>query len=87
MPASDFSGGTPYCTQLGPVGRPDATELNKEISTFIPLIVKLIEDGKVVPSEYVVIGEPGFDSVIEAWDYQSKGKGGNKKVMAKLQDV
>jgi len=87
MPASDFSGATPSPVKLGPIGRADATELNKEISSYIPLIVKLMEDGKVVPSEYEVIGKTGFDSVIEAWAYQSAGKGGNKKVVVKLQDA
>jgi hypothetical protein len=87
MAAEDFSGGKISPVKLGPIGRDGATELDEEISSFIPLIVKLIEDGKVVPSEYEVIGETGFDSVDEAWQYQMKGSGGSNKVLAKLQDV
>jgi len=87
MPEEDFSGGMVYPCKLGPIGRVEAPELNKDIESFIPLIVKLIEDGKVVPSEYEVIGKPGFESVIEAWAYQQKGAAGSSKVLAKLQDV
>jgi hypothetical protein len=87
MSADDFSGGKVYPTQLGPIGRAEATELNKEIASYIPVIVKLMEDGKVVPSEYEIIGKPGFESVIEAWAYQAKGSGGSTKVLAKLQDA
>jgi hypothetical protein len=87
LPAEEFSGGKPYPVKLGPIGRAEATELDKELSSFIPLIVKLIEDGKVVPSEYEVIGKPGFESVDEAWQYQMKGSGGSNKVLVKLQDA
>jgi hypothetical protein len=86
MPASDFSGGSPYPVKLGPIGRAEATTLNAEISAFIPLIVSLIESGKAVPADYEVIGETGFESAIEAYAYQGAGKGGNKKVVVKLQD-
>jgi hypothetical protein len=86
IPASDFSGGTPYIIKLGPIGRPEATALNAELSSFIPLMYSLIESGKVVPSEYDLVGNTGFESVIEAYAYQNAGKGGNKKVVVKLQD-
>lgn len=86
MPEEEFSGGKHYATQLGPIGRADAIGLNQQIETFIPLIVKLIEDGKVVPSEYEIIGKTGFESVLEAWAYQQKGAGGAKKVLVHLQD-
>jgi hypothetical protein len=86
MPASEFSGVEPSIVKLGPVGRPEATELNAQISAFIPLIVSLVESGKVVPAEYEIIGSTGFESVLEAYAYQGAGKGGNKKVLVKLQD-
>jgi len=85
MPSSSFSGGAIYPIKLGHIGRPGATELNAKISLFIPLIHSLIESGKVVPSEYEVIGKTGFESAIEAYAYQGAGKGGNKKVLVKLQ--
>lgn len=87
MPEDEFSGGKHYATKLGPIGRAGADELNKEIEAFIPLIVKLIEDGKVVPSEYEIIGKAGFESVPEAWAYQQRGAGGAKKVLVHLQDA
>lgn len=87
LPATGFSGATPYQVKLGPIGREEATQLNKEIESFIPLFVKLIEDGKVVPNDYEVVGEPGFESVIEAYEYQKAGKGGSNKVLVKLQEA
>jgi hypothetical protein len=86
MAASDFSGVEPYIVKLGPIGRPEATELDAQISAFIPLIISLIESGKAVPAEYEIIGQTGFESVIEAYTYQGAGKGGNKKVLVKLQE-
>jgi len=87
MPASSFSGGTPYGIEMGTIGRPDSPQLNATMSSFIPLIHSLMESGKVVPSEYVIIGEgKGIESAMEAYAFQQAGKGGNKKVLAKLQD-
>ncbi|KAF2418902.1 GroES-like protein [Tothia fuscella] len=86
QPESDFSGGKHYATKLGPIGRDGADELNGQISRFIPIIVKLMENGKVVPAEYEVIGETGFESALEAFAYQQKGSGGSKKVLVKLQE-
>lgn len=66
------------------VGRPDATQLNADLENFIPVIQQLIEDGKVVPNEYDLVGKGGFNSVLEAYDYQQKVKGA--KVVVKIQD-
>jgi NADPH:quinone reductase-like Zn-dependent oxidoreductase len=82
-----FEGGKTTCIEFGPVGRPDATDLNKMIEEYIPVLTKLIEDGKVLPSEYEAIGEGGFESAAEAYKYQQSGKGGNKKVVVKIQDA
>jgi len=86
MTAAEFGGATPYPVQLGPIGRADATDLNKDLSSYIPLIYNLVESGKIVPAEYEVIGSTGFESVPEAWKYQGSGKAGNKKVLVKLQE-
>lgn len=83
---SDFSGGKTTCIEFGPVGRPEATELNKTLEEYIPVLTKLIEEGKVLPSAYEVVGEGGFESAIEAYKYQQSGKAGNKKVIVKIQD-
>jgi len=86
LPVEEFSGASISPVQLGPVGRPEATGLNANLSSFIPVMVSLIESGKVVPAEYEIIGSTGFESVLEAYAYQGAGKGGNKKVLVKLQD-
>jgi len=83
---SDFNGAMIYRIAFGPVGKPDAAQLNHDIASYIPLIVKLIEDGKVLVSEYEVVGQ-GFDEVDKAWQYQKSGKAGNKKVLVQLQEA
>lgn len=50
------------------------------------MIVGLVESGKIVPNEYELVGQMGFDSAIEAYDYQRKGAAGSKKVVVKLQE-
>ncbi|OCK83204.1 GroES-like protein [Lepidopterella palustris CBS 459.81] len=87
MPETDFEGGIPYQIKLGSIGQPDAAELNQNINSFISLIVGLVEAGKIVPSDYDIVGSGGFQGVAEAWKYQQEGKGGSKKVLVKLQDV
>lgn len=71
---------------LGSVGNPSAQQLNNAISSYIPLIVKLIEDGKVQVSEYEIAGQ-GFEEVEKAWEYQKSGKAGSKKVLIHLQEA
>lgn len=83
---SDFAGGKTYCIELGEIGRPEAPQLKADIARFIPLIVALVEKGLVVPNLYDVVGSVGFESAIEALEYQKKGAGGSNKVLAKLQD-
>jgi len=71
---------------LGPVGNPASVQLNNAISSYIPLIVRLIEDGKVQVSEYEIVGQ-GFEAVDHAWQYQKSGKAGGKKVLLQLQEA
>lgn len=86
MEDSSFHGAVVHHIALGPIGRPEATKLDAEIEASIPLMVKLIEDGKVKVSDYEIKGH-GFDEVASAWEYQSSGKAGNKKVLVKLGDA
>jgi NADPH:quinone reductase-like Zn-dependent oxidoreductase len=81
----DFEGGKTYSVELGPVGRPDAVELNKLIAKYIPVITGLVEKGKLLPQDYEVVGE-GFEDAIKAYHYQLAGKGGSKKIVVKIQD-
>ena len=82
----DFEGGKTHLIKLGMVGRPEGQELNAQIASFIPLIVGLIEQDKMAPSAYDIVGEGGFEDVLEAYKYQQKGAGGSNKVVVKIQD-
>jgi NADPH:quinone reductase-like Zn-dependent oxidoreductase len=82
----DFEGGKTYLVRLGPVGRPDAKELNARIASFIPTIVGLIEQDHVSPSAYDIVGQGGMEDAIEAYKYHKAGAGGANKVLVKIQD-
>lgn len=82
----DFEGGKTYILKLGVVGRPDATELNNTLKKYIPVLVKLVENGAVRPNNYEVVGQGGFESLVEGYKLKSGGGGGSKKVIVKIQD-
>jgi NADPH:quinone reductase-like Zn-dependent oxidoreductase len=82
----DFEGGKTYLIALGKIGHPDAKELNECLAQFIPLIVGLIEQDKIAPSPYDIVGQGGFEDAIEAYKYQQRGAGGANKVLVKIQD-
>jgi hypothetical protein len=48
--------------------------------------VGLVENERVLPNPYDIVGLGGFQDAIEALKYQQKGAGGSNKVLAKLQD-
>ena len=83
---TDFEGGKTYLTELGHIGKADEKETNEVLQKDIPMIVKLVEAGKVVSPEYEVIGQGGFDDSVKAYQHQVKGAGGSKKVVVKIQD-
>jgi len=82
----DFEGGKSRVIKFGPVGRPEAKDLNANIEAYIPLITGLIESGKLMPAEYEVIGEGGFEDAVKAYHHQRSGAGGSRKVVVKIQD-
>ncbi|EEP76683.1 predicted protein [Uncinocarpus reesii 1704] len=83
---SDFEGGKTRIVEAGALGNPDGERINKLIEGWIPVLVALFEKGKLQPSPYDLIGEGGFESVLQALDYQSKGAGGPNKVVVKVQN-
>ena len=83
---TDFEGGKTYGVQLGEVGRPEGKELNAKLGKYIPVIESLIEAGKLLPSEYEVIGDGGYDDAVKAFKHQTSGAGGSRKVVVKIQD-
>ncbi|KAF2476924.1 GroES-like protein [Lindgomyces ingoldianus] len=68
---------------LGPIGRPDAVELNAKLNKYIPVIVKLLEAGKLRVGSYMVEGE-GVEGIEKAWALQKSGKAGSEKVLVKI---
>ena len=71
--------------KLGPIGRPDAVGLNRRLNEFIPVVVKLIESGKMKLGEYTVEGD-GIEGIKGAWDVQKSGVKGSSKVLVKIAD-
>lgn len=82
----DFEGGRTYEVELGPIGRPEAKQLNEDLARFIPLISALIEQEKVVPNDLQLMNEVAFEAAIKAIDIQQSGAAGNKKVVVQLQE-
>ena len=83
-----WHGGKTHEIELGPIGRPtpDATELNNDLEKYIPLLVKLVENGKIKTGEYEVIGEGGFEDIIKAYKHKAGGASGQRKIVVKVQD-
>ena len=85
-PAPNEAGFTTTKIGIGPIGRPEAVELNKRLSEFIKVIVKLLEKEVLRAGEYTVEGE-GIEGILPAWEVQKSGKAGSKKVLVKVADV
>ncbi|KAF2824689.1 GroES-like protein [Ophiobolus disseminans] len=69
--------------QLGPIGQPDAVELNDNLKAMIPIMYKLLEKGVIKPSEYAVEGE-SIEDILKAWEVQKSGARGGRKVVVKI---
>jgi hypothetical protein len=83
----DFEGGKTRYISLGPIGRPEAAELNATLASYIPTLVALFENGKLVPGPYELIGKGGFEDGLKALEHQQTGAGGSKKVVVKVQGL
>lgn len=82
---TDFEGGKTYAIALGPIGSPEAKELNSNIAKYNAVIVKLFQASLLNCSEFEVIGA-GLEGAIETYHYHKAGKGGNKRILVKIQD-
>lgn len=71
---------------LGPIGKPQATETNKPVSSSLPFLYAMLKQGKIVPNDYIEYEKSGVEALPEASAFQLDGKGGNKKVIVKIQD-
>jgi NADPH:quinone reductase-like Zn-dependent oxidoreductase len=80
-----FGGGQTYEVELGPIGRPDSP-LNKIMESYIPLLIKLVENGRVKPGEYEVVGDGGFEDLVKAYKAKAGGASGQRKIVVKIQD-
>lgn len=73
---TDFKGGHTCCIQLRMVGKDGARETNKSVARYIQVLTKLF---KLVPNSYLIIGNEGFETVIDAIKcYKSRIAGPNK---------
>ncbi|KAI9807806.1 MAG: hypothetical protein M1825_005111 [Sarcosagium campestre] len=86
-PMGAVDGVSVYRIALGPIGREteEAATLNESIKGFIPHLVRYLANGALKPNDYELVGKPGLESIIEAYALQSKGQGGGKKIIAKIQ--
>lgn len=82
---TDFEGGKTHEINIGPLGRPEATELNEAGRKYSPIIVKLVEDGLYKIPSYEVAGE-GYEGVLQAYEYHGGGQKSNKRILVKIQD-
>ena len=81
-----------YRAKLGQIGR-SAEEneeegvptMNDDIASYIPLLVRLMKEGKLKPNVFKVVGK-GFESIAEAVEIQQKGGAPGAKVIVHLQD-
>lgn len=77
---------TAKAIQLGPIGQPDAVELNGFLKQMmIPVLYELLEQGATKPSAYSVEGE-GIEGIVKAWEVQKSGVKGSTKVVVKVAD-
>lgn len=82
-PAPEGAGFTSTLIAIGPIGRPEAVELNERLSKSIAVIVQLIEKGTFKVGEYTIEGE-GIEGILKAWDVYKSGKAGSTKVLAQV---
>ena len=69
--------------ELGPIGRDEAKELNDKLAAYIPVLLNLINSGKLKPNEYEVAGG-GFGDLAKAVEHQQKGTSAGSKVLIEL---
>jgi len=76
-----------YRIKLGQIGRFGEGEeqevLNKNLTELIPVLERLLKEGKIQPLEYHVVNE-GLENVVEAVKYHDSGKLRGKKGLVKI---
>jgi len=82
----DFNGGITYLVQLGMIGREEGAELNGRVGKYIPVVTGLIKSGILLPPEFQMIGNGGFEDAVKAYHHQVSGVSGSRKVVVKIQD-
>ena len=55
------------------------------VNSYIAVVFKLLEAGKLKTSEYTVEGE-GVEGILKAWEVQKSGVKGSVKVIVKVAD-
>ncbi|KAL9130127.1 MAG: hypothetical protein Q9217_001601 [Psora testacea] len=77
--------------ELGLIGRSEdelkvVPTLNEDVASYVPFLTQLLENGKLRPNEYRVVGT-GFEGIAGAVEAQQKGTSGGVKVVVELQDA
>jgi hypothetical protein len=74
-----------YRITLGMIGQSGVEQgiVTENIQTYIPSLEVYIEEGKLKPMDYEIVGE-GFEAVSEAIELSNSGKYGGRKCVVKL---
>jgi hypothetical protein len=64
--------------QLGPIGQPDAVELNDKLKKIIPMVCGLLEESLIKPRKHTVEGDS------KVWEVQTSGKSSGTKTVVKV---
>lgn len=87
MPIEPKQGIQIYLVKLGAIGKSSNAgelELNSHISSFIPKLEEYLEQGKLKPMEYDVVGNVGVGEVLAALDAFNAKKSGDKKIVVRI---
>lgn len=87
MPIEAKEGIQIYLVKLGEIGKSSNAyelELNSNISSFIPKLEEYLEQGKLKPMEYDLVGNVGVEEVLPAFDAFNAKKSGDKKIVVRI---
>lgn len=69
--------------EIGRTGNDHTAKVNQYIVTLIPKLEKLLDDKKLILSEYIQIGDVGVGEVLKALEAFNTHKSG-KKIIVRL---
>ncbi len=87
MPIEPRKGIEVYAVTLGAIGRSGnehTLEVNQDIEDFIPKLETLLAQGLLQPMEFEVVGELGFESVLNGLQAFNAKKSSVKKIVVRV---